>query len=328
MSNGNFNPDDSKREEANSTDPILAVNGSPDPIKTADPKGEPNAHVKSRLFIRIWHIHRKRQQRVAPPNVAEKITVFLIFVTAAIGGVQARIYYQQKRIMESSGRQTDQLIEAANIQALASRRIVSASRREAHTADKNAEAAESFSASADKIREETAHASAELHRAANDSETASKLDQRAWFGISDFDVVQYDPDDSRKPFRIKVLFRNSGKTPARQVHVLGQFQVYKPTSDGPNEADWNLFMGFFNQSKERYVTAPDATRKYIVNDSSNNIITQNYQAIKDHLLYAYYFGLATYVDNDNRLRTTRFCLMLAEPETKQLAHCGKGNDMD
>ncbi len=257
-------------------------------------------------------------QRWKQTTIANKGLVFSSFLMAFGTLFYAGAAVVQVCIMRQSARdvslQTSKLIEAAQAQACA--------------ASKSAEAAASFAGSADKISQETARASSELHRTANDSETASKLDHRAWFGISDFDVVQYDPDDSHKPFRIRVSFRNSGKTPARQVHVLGQFQVYKPNSDGPNEADWNLLMGFFNQSKERYVTAPDATRKYIVNDSSNNIITQNYQAIKDHLLYAYYFGQATYVDNDNRLRTTRFCLMLGEPETKQLAHCGKGNDMD
>jgi hypothetical protein len=257
----------------------------------------------------------------------------LLFV---LNGITVVILSNQLKEMHGGGIDTHALAKASENAAIA--------------AQKDADAAQSFAQSADRIREETNQAVTELQRAANDSETAlkensrnaqnalnesidaSKLDERAWFGISDFEVVQYDPDNPTKPFRIQILFRNSGKTPARQIHALGIFNVLKSTPDGPvdgpTEADWNVFMGFFNKSRERYVTAPNAIRKYIVTDSNNNIITTSYPSIKDHSVFAYYYGQATYIDINERLHTTRFCLLLAEPETKQLAHCGKGNDMD
>jgi len=48
----------------------------------------------------------------------------------------------------------------------------------------------------------------------------ASLDERAWFGISDFEILQYDPSDTKKPFRFEISFRNSGKTPARQINEL------------------------------------------------------------------------------------------------------------
>jgi hypothetical protein len=166
----------------------------------------------------------------------------------------------------------------------------------------------------------------------NTSIEASKLDQRAWFGVSDFEILQYDPNDTTKPFRMQIVFRNSGKTPARQISELGVFQVYSSNFSGPTDEDWKTFLNYFTQSKERYVAAPNATRKAIFDSSmdrpTNDFIMRNYPAIKQHILFLYYFGQATYLDIDNRPHTTRFCLVLAQPETKQLAHCGKGNDME
>src|SRR5262245_22325581 len=109
-----------------------AMQRTPEGMQRPDPQQTAEYRVKKpSLFIRLWHIRRRRQQKSAPPNWAEKITAFLIFVTACIAGLQACIYHQQKTIMESSGKQTQDLIDAAQIQASASRRIVTAARRQA-----------------------------------------------------------------------------------------------------------------------------------------------------------------------------------------------------
>ena len=118
--------------------------------------------------------------------------------------------------------------------------------------------------------------------------------------------------------------------------MFGLIAVYDPNIDGPNDDDWKVFLGYFSESKERYVIAPNATRKLIVPDFSNraqnppyrDFIAQNYPLIKDHSKYLYYYGQATYIDLDNRPHTTKFCIWLVDPETKQFAFCGKWNDMD
>ncbi|MGO9824165.1 MAG: hypothetical protein ACLPMG_02710 [Terriglobales bacterium] len=104
MPNDDLNPNSGTQDEEENFNKTPSPQASPESIPAANPQTEPSYRKQPRLFIRIWHIHRKRQQRVSPPNVAEKITVFLIVVTAAIGAVQAIIYSQQKRIMESQTR--------------------------------------------------------------------------------------------------------------------------------------------------------------------------------------------------------------------------------
>lgn len=276
-------------------------------------------------------------------NFPEHMTVVVSVFIAGVAFLQWGVYRQQKEIMESSGQQTQQLIDAANIQACAAQKIADASLR-------NATAAEKFSGSADKIREETTHAVDELKRAANDSETAmrensrnaqnalntsieaSRLDQRAWFGISDFEILQFDPNDPKKPFRFQIVFMNTGKTPARQINAQGLFQMYASRFEGPSDADWKAFLGYFGDAKERYSAAPNAKRKMIIDTSAtpltNAFINSNSAAIRNRTGFLYYFGQVTYTDIDDRPHITKFCLFLADLDTKQFAYCGKGNDMD
>jgi hypothetical protein len=257
MSNGNFNPDESNNEAADSTSEGASAQGSPNPVKPPDPKDKPNNHIKPRLVVRLWRVHRKRQKKIAPPNWAEKITVFLILVTAAIAGLQLRIYTQQreimkqqKGIMESSGHQTDQLIEAADIQAIASRRNVEASRREAHAADRNADAAESFADSASNIQLKIRDAEKDFQRmatAAEDSvKTVSETDQRAWVGVEVTEGVKLPPTPEQMVDTMKAqgyidipytfILKNTGKTPARYMKIRSTWS-FGPEAVQPGQSD-------------------------------------------------------------------------------------------
>ncbi len=163
--------DDSEHEQANAGDQGLAA----DTLReVADHDPAPNQHnanadreIATPIWsIRLWRIYLKWRddpfrQRAHWSDLA---TIGLTVTLVAVGITQACIYYQQKKIMEGSSGQTDQLIKAANIQACAATKISAA--------------ADKFSASADKIREETTNAVGELKRAANDSETAMKQNSR------------------------------------------------------------------------------------------------------------------------------------------------------
>lgn len=159
-----------------------------------------------------------------------------------------------------------------------------------------------------------------------------RLDERPWFGISDFEVLQYNIDDANTPFKFQIFFKNTGKTPARNVDIAGVFQVYKDRFAGPTTNDWNAFLKYFSTAKERYVTAPNATRKLITDTSgtaaSNDMYVGNHAAIRQGKAYLYFFGQATYLDINDGIHTTKFCLFLADSKNKQLAHCGSGNTMN
>jgi hypothetical protein len=107
---------------------------------------------------------------------ASAVNAFSSLVTALAAVMMVIVYVQISGIMKSQGGQTDQLIDAANTQARASRRIALAARIQGR-------AASYFSESADQIRQQTEKAVSELERTASDSERAisetSKNAQRA-----------------------------------------------------------------------------------------------------------------------------------------------------
>jgi hypothetical protein len=234
----------------------------------------------------------------------------------------------------TTAEQIEKLIQAANIQASA--------------AAKNAQAAADFAHTADEVNRHTNEAVGELDRLAKGSEhsvrtiqvqaanalnatiEASKADQRAWFGISEFEVLHYDPSDSNTPFRMQVTFRNSGKTPALHIRFASWMWATDSLVDGPSEAQLRELEVYMKTIKVRYVAAPGASRKVIIldNGTSRNMVTSNYQDIQNRKRFFYVFGQVDYDDVYQRSHTTRFCLWLAEPETKQLAHCQNDNEMN
>jgi hypothetical protein len=114
----------------------------------------------------------QRWKQTALHNKALVLTGFIVALGTLFGTGAAIL---QVCMMRENNRKTSEqiakLIDAANTQTFAAQKIANAS-------DKNAAAAEKFSASADNIREETTHAVLELRRAANDSETAMKDNSR------------------------------------------------------------------------------------------------------------------------------------------------------
>jgi hypothetical protein len=267
----------------------------------------------------------RKDESVDRPHWADRvIAVFtvLIFLTYITSDYflwkQSKVAEQTLREVRSGGADTHELAVQAKNQADRTKDVADRALAQAEATDRLAAQAKR---QADLARD-----------AMNFTIEASKLDERAWFGISDFEILQYDPSDTKKPFRFEVLFRNTGKTPALQIHTFGMFAVYNSWHSGPTDADWKTFLEYFSQSKERYVAAPNAVRKVIFDSSmdavANDFIVRNSPAIKQGTQFLYYFGQATYIDINNRPHTTKFCLVLAQPETKQLAHCGKGNEMD
>lgn len=121
---------------------------------------------KTSCLVRLWRIHRRGQKVVPRSTSAEKVTVFITAIIALCTATQALIYWQQKKIMQSGGQQTDKLISAANIQAGSAQKIADASNRNAAAAEKFAASAET-QASANRTQAEASLRSAKAQETAN-----------------------------------------------------------------------------------------------------------------------------------------------------------------
>lgn len=181
-----------------------------------------------------------------------------------------------------------------------------------------------------RVEQEAANAA---KSAADTARVALFASQRPWFGVSEVEVLQYEPTDPTKPMRFQISLKNTGGTPAREVNSFGLVAAYPFGTDGPSDEDWRRLMSYFGSSKERYVAPPAATRKILVDSSKKSgegidFWSAYRQAVLNRSLFLYYFGQLTYLGQGGELHTTKYCVWLADPDHKQFAFCSRGNEMD
>jgi len=193
------------------------------------------------ILVRLWRwsVGRWDDPFRSRGNFAEHLTVGVSLVIAVIAYFQYRVYSQQKAIMESSGKQTQQLIEAANINAKAARQIAAAS-------DRNATAAESFATTAGKINEGLGGAVGKLNlqaeglkqsveqatrlAAATEKANANVIDSdRPWIGVG----MTFDELVVGKIPTFTVTLVNSGKRPARVISQRTQGHYFENLPPNP-----------------------------------------------------------------------------------------------
>ena len=235
------------------------------------------------------------------------MTVVVSVIIAVIALLQWGVYRQQKRIMESSGQQTQQLIDAANIQACAAKQIADA-------AGRSTAAAESFSTSAGQIRADTAHAVDELKRAADNAqkqfhvaETALQVDTRAWIqpGFYKDNIPIIVGSAYREPFR----FVNVGKTPASDVHidVVLEFLYNTDTLEFDYKRQNNLLktgLMFPNSPRDETIGASEFGSDGKLRAA---IVTQSFKdAFENGSAFVFMYGKMTYNDKIGQHWTT-FC---------------------
>ena len=297
----------------------------------------------------------ERDEPIVPvpnrPNVAEWVAVLVTCVIAVVGILQYNIYRQQKKIMEASSSQTDQLIQAANVQAGAATKVADAS-------DRNAKAAAAFALSADGINTRIIAAEKDFQRMADNAKQAvnvtveqSRLEQRAWLGL-------YSPNPNTSPggyglqFNSFALLRNTGRTPAMDVsgivitlerdwHAeIPDFDVeYAATMKGsplsedkrtPTILDASGIIAYITGNggesvrwmlPEHSVIAPDAVSQVSLASESHKD-----EPLNKGTQILYMIGKVTYDDIFKaRRHMTKFCYGYSH---SSLYLCPKGNSMD
>jgi hypothetical protein len=261
--------------------------------------------------------------------------------------------------IHSGGTDTHALAVAAKNQAGDTSDISQAAQDQVDAADEISDAADSFSETADKIRNDTNRAVDQLKRAADDSEKAiakssanakasldasieaSRLDQRAWvslvFPVELLDTKQIGP---YVPFRFKIKFKNTGKTPAikisydpmliQQAVATGTYPDYDVAHAGQRpymEQVGITESALLGPSEEGFITYPGQPvngRKLVFDkglvDSINNIQTA-----------LFIVGMVSYHDvfPGTPERHTKFCLLyVPTKDVSEVGQCPKNRTMD
>jgi hypothetical protein len=269
-------------------------------------------------------------------NFAEHVTIFLTIVLAVVGGLQAAIYWQQKKIMESSGPQTQQLIDAANTQACAARQIAAAS-------EKNAAAAESFSISSGEINRGISDAVGKLQtqaekmdaaRIASEKQSADSLqatianfhqDQRAWIGVAQMHLISFE---SGKPMQGDITLFNSGKTPA--IHASSGLKAVGVISTTASnqfiEENVNKYLEDV-QLNPMEAIPPQGTHVIHILDNAP-VEDAQYQRVLKGIGDYYVVGKVSFIDVSRRQQWTTFCLRVSySANGMDWFYCKSGNDM-
>ena len=230
------------------------------------------------------------------------------------------------------GKQTNNLIIAANRQATASEKIEAA-------ANTQATAAQQFAASTGRLETTIDNAEKDLGRSASNSQKAieatqdaMKLDQRAWVGMLGISDISFAQENG---LLATGVFVNSGKTPARNTKSCIRFRISDTPLSGPSPDDISKItecaptaaigpQGRYNEEIGHVISAEPNSPAALKGVSD---FKSRYQLIKDEKQFAYIFGIIKYDDVFGNERETDYCIFLADPDKAQIGICDNFNDI-
>lgn len=223
------------------------------------------------------------------------------------------------------------------------KRLISAAETQADAADQISDAADDFTDSAKWMEVHTEDAAKAMQDSVNtasrntettirNAQTAFRDEQRAWVGVQD--VVGVDFNET-KPWTVRVIFFNSGRSPARSVQISAMFKTSNTPISGPSAEDIKQLQFRPSQSiapQGKYNTtfgsAPAGEPFTTAQIQGSQVIVSNYQDIKKGSLILYYFGILKYDDGFGKQRSTQYCIFLANTETKEAGFCDTFNDLN
>jgi hypothetical protein len=123
--------------------------------------------------------------------------------------------------MRGSGRQTDQLVNYAKVQATAASDQADAAQQFSDTAEdingRMSDAVDQLKAASENARRAINNASQDAQRALDFSIQTAELDRRAWLGVKGEKIITFEQD---KQFEVRIELQNSGRMPAFHTRVV------------------------------------------------------------------------------------------------------------
>jgi type II secretory pathway pseudopilin PulG len=163
-------------------------------------------------------------------------------------------------------------------------------------------------------------------KAANAAKSAAQtatqtliLDQRAWVGVETMKGVP-DVPEVGKSFDVDILFRNTGRTPARNVLM---YNIVKPSKAPPdvNAACASATPERVNQS----LIAPNATLTQVLHPTDGKPLAAGWERALASQGSFWVFGCVTYDDTFGRAHWLTYCGVLNQ-KIRGFDRCKKYND--
>lgn len=140
------------------------------------------------------------------------------------------------------------------------------------------------------------------------------LQSRAWITIKGAEIVEIKEG---QPITAKIVFRNSGKSPALEVTIYNNINLYGQQVPDP------MPYGHYSGRGSKSVIGPDSDFGSFI--TKKEILTmQELQAIRHHKAAIYVYGRVDYRDIFHCQRTTEYC-MVNKFGTLNFDACEKNN---
>lgn len=247
------------------------------------------------------------------------ITGLLVLIGLSGLGVVRR----QLREMKEARKQTDSLIKRAIEQSSAlndaaeqTDRLIEQAIQQANTAAEQAKAANMAACAAKTSSENFAQIAGTSVQSIHTAQEAMRLEQRAWVFVTETRVGELQ---AGKPLSIIIGFKNTGRTPARNVQIATCIDAL-PKGHVPEP---NL-----EKTQSRGIIPPNGTLFVTIGAGRKNaegVTEQGLQAILSGDLVVWVYGTTTYEDIFETRQATMFCYML-QPDGKTFGAADMYND--
>lgn len=243
----------------------------------------------------------------------------------AISGWQAHIANQTLTEIRNSKLDTAKIIEATQDQADAAGNIVDAANNFSDSAEAMSQTADKFAKSTEGIKTNTDSALAEFRRlakATQDSVDITKNEQRAWVGMSRYEMIPPGPIKANVSYTIRPVIANDGRTPGFNIDY--RFALETRPDDLPPTFQYFAQKGMSAlMLPSQLMAGLDVTTPKFPDDFIKNLETG-----KEHI---YIFGRVTYDDVFKSPHTTTTCAVYL-PQYGTFAtpggECGAYNNAD
>lgn len=275
--------------------------------------------IQFRWFVDFW---KRDWQRfitdVRKLTPGERLVFYVAFVGLLGAAGTVRVMTLTLQEIHDGGADTHQLAFQASLQSRNMRSVSDA-------ADKIRQAAENMVKQDTRIADnaqKAMDASNRQNKAALDATIAtSQLDERAWVGIGNFRITQFEKGKSLK---VDIEIFNSGKTPALQTEQVSGFgyELGFPVRIPPS--------AWFNGSTKPFIpfeAIPPQGRYSIHSEIPEETISQLYDPVKSRDRTIYVFGEIRYKNISGASGDTEYCLFMSDPDKPDLAFCNAHNDM-
>ena len=225
--------------------------------------------------------------------------------------------------MRDGRRQTDALIKRAIEQASALQdfsdktdRLVEQAIEQANTAAEQARAANMAACAAKSSSENFAQVANSSVQSIQLAQEAMRLEQRAWVFVTETKASKLQVG---QPLSISIGFKNTGRTPARNVQIAAHLEPL-PKGQAPEPK--------LDKPQSRGVIPPNGTLFLAISTGrkhAEGVTEQGLEAITSGELVIWLYGTITYEDIFETRQATMFCYML-HPDGKTFAAAEVYND--